>query len=155
MNIYFDNLCNCFCVCMLKRIISLNSNSFLKPISFHPIHFTSSKSIDIWISHVWSAGENPFLWQEIWDPHWASICARVCARVPVPVRDQWNTTQGVWGQSISSSGCWWHSVSLSYRLMTLKSSLTSSWHQVLIGWQREGWWIDEWPDRWMCSWRWN
>lgn len=67
---------------------------------------------------------------------------RVCACASV--RDQWNTTWGVWGQSISSSGCWWHGVSLSYGLMTLKSSLTSSWHQVLIGWLRGGWWIDEW-----------
>lgn len=133
-----------------NRLISLNPNSFLKPISFHPTQFILSKSIDTWISHVWSAGENPFLWQEIQAPHQA-VCVCAC----VWVRDRWNTTRGVWGQSISSSGRRWHGVSLSYRLMTLKSSLTSSWHQVLIGRPRKGWWIDEWPDRWMSSWRWN
>ena len=139
-------------VCILNRLIWFISHLFWRQISFYRIQLISSpKSIEIWISPVWSAGgKNPFLWQEIHDPHWVRVCAECVFEC---VCGQWNTTQGVWGPSISSNGCWWYCVSLSYRLMTLKSSLTSSWHQVSIGWAREGWWIDEWPaEGWMDRW---
>lgn len=150
-------ICNWLNACIWNRSIWLISNLFLRPISFHPIQFIfSSKSIEIWISLCGLQGKNPFLWQEIGDPRRASA-VRVC----VSETGQWNTTRGVWGPSISSRGCWWHRVRLSSHLMTLKSSLTSSWHQVSIGWPGDGWWIDEWPDRrmdrqmggWIARWR--
>ena len=50
-------ICHCFRVCILNRLIWLICNLFLRLISLHPIQLISwSKSIEIWISPVWSAG---------------------------------------------------------------------------------------------------
>lgn len=135
------HICNCFYVCILNRLIWFISHLFWRQISFYRIQLISSpKSIEIWISPVWSAGGKINFYGRRYVILTGSGCVHecvpVCVWMPVSVCDQWNTTQGVWGPSISSSGCWWYCVSLSYHLMTLKSSLTSSWHQVSIGWAK-------------------